>query len=425
MNLISSFFKVFKKILIISLSLLIGAFYFSYRLIPPFSQEYYEAESNFIEAKKNNTKALSKLKEISKNSEEYKNYKKAYKLKKERFKTFIKIKEEEKVYFFRSLHHFWERFAKNTVSLIFSIWVLIIVMNSRKQLPELVFWSRILIISTFISVHFFTYFWIFSKFKDLSDFEYWLMIIFMTLITNLSLFLIIKYRKTTIQRLKKNNKEAYGTIKHLQEKVLIKQEKEREEERQRISEELHDGILGKLFGTRMKLGLVNISNEQNKEIYQSFLKELQEIEVEIREVSHKLSANLDGSNISFTGIIEQLLKDKSILNKFDYLFNIDQNINWSTVNEANKLNIYRIIQEAIQNIIKHARASEVLITFTYINNNIKLEIKDNGIGLDYSKIEKGIGFKNIKLRVLRLKGKLTINSSPNKGTSLTIRFPHN
>ncbi|WP_407267447.1 sensor histidine kinase [Tenacibaculum maritimum] len=247
----------------------------------------------------------------------------------------------------------------------------------------------------------------------------------MTLITNLSFFLIIKYRKTTIQRLKKNNKEAYGTIKHLQEKVLIKQEKEREEERQRISEELHDGILGKLFGTRMKLGFVNISNEQNKEIYQSFLKELQEIEVEIREVSHKLSANLDGSNISFTGIIEQLLKDKSILNKFDYLFNIDQNINWSTVNEANKLNIYRIIQEAIQNIIKHARASEVLITFTYINNNIKLEIKDNGIGLDYSKIEKGIGFKNIKLRVLRLKGKLTINSSPNKGTSLTIRFPHN
>ncbi|CAM1345633.1 sensor histidine kinase [Tenacibaculum amylolyticum] len=227
-------------------------------------------------------------------------------------------------------------------------------------------------------------------------------------------------------KLEKENmfNDAVRTIQELEKEVIFKQEEQKVEERQRISEELHDNVLGKLFGTRIGLGFLDVSENNNKSKFQVFLKELQEIENEIREVSHKLNASIDTSNAGFIAIIEQLLKEKSKIGHFKYLLDIDTNINWEKINEIYRVNLYRIMQEALQNIIKHAQAQNVVLIITNNNSRIDIEIKDDGIGFDSLKESNGIGIYNIKSRIKRLKGTILIKSKPNEGTELNISIPY-
>lgn len=226
--------------------------------------------------------------------------------------------------------------------------------------------------------------------------------------------------------MKKKNKlkEALNTIEKLKDEVFLSQEKQLEEERQRISEELHDGILGKLFGTRLNLGFFDVKNEQNKENYQKFLNELKDIENEIREVSHKLKINISNPNIGFEDILKKLIKDKSSISNFHHSLKVDPKIKWQNFNEVNKVNLYRILQEALQNIIKHSRAKNVEILISKIENNLEIIIEDNGIGFKTTTQKNGIGINNINSRVKRLNGKIIINSEPNMGTHIQIFIPY-
>jgi len=240
----------------------------------------------------------------------------------------------------------------------------------------------------------------------------------------LSLLYFIRVQKVNNEKLRieadqqKANEEVY--ILTLEQKTKL--EEERINERNRISAELHDGILGKLFGTRVNLGFLGMQmNTDTQEKHQTFLDELQVIEKEIREVSHKLSDNFDDASVDFSSIIEQLLEDKSKLGNFKYQFNQDKTIAWKTINEVTKANVYRIIQESLQNIIKHAKAKNVILDFSKEKNNFVFVLKDDGIGFDTKKSKNGIGLKNIKSRVEKINGNLTLDSEVNKGTTLTIK----
>ncbi len=259
---------------------------------------------------------------------------------------------------------------------------------------------------------------------DFNIISYYFVAVFSAILVCIGIYYTTKLRKTTIQKLEEENKIATETIIFLEKETLSKQKEERANERQRISEELHDGVLGKLFGTRMGLGFLDVSNENNKEKYQNLLNELQEIEKEIREVTHKLSTNLDSTSIGFSAIVDQLLKDKSTIGNFNYSLEIDTSIQWNTIHKVNKVNLYRILQEALQNIVKHAKATEVSVTITGDFNKLFAEIKDNGIGFTNHKNNKGIGVKNMKQRVKRSNGSFEIKSTPNKGTILTLNFPY-
>ena len=243
----------------------------------------------------------------------------------------------------------------------------------------------------------------------------------------LSLLYFLRVQKVRNEKLRieaenqKANEEVYILTLEQQSRV----EEERVKERNRISEELHDGILGKLFGTRFGFGFLSLQgDDETLEKYQGFLNELQDIEKEIREVSHKLSHDFKDSNINFTSIIKQLLKDKSSIGNFTYEVNFSQKILWKKLDEVTKANIYRIIQEALQNIIKHAKASRVSLHFTSDTHQLAITIKDDGIGFDTKKGKKGIGLKNIQSRIEKLKGNIKIESEINVGTTLHIIIPY-
>ncbi|WP_299156243.1 tetratricopeptide repeat-containing sensor histidine kinase [uncultured Tenacibaculum sp.] len=195
-------------------------------------------------------------------------------------------------------------------------------------------------------------------------------------------------------------------------------------ERDRISRELHDGILGRLFGTRFGLGFLNIKGDKETiKKHQHFLKELQEIEKEIRDVSHKLSYKTKKELVDFTLLVEQLLIKKSVIGNFDYKLQIEPNFSWSFITEKEKTNLYRVIQEAMQNIIKHSKAKNVSISIYSKKQNIEIKIEDDGVGFKKENTKKGIGIKNIKSRIEELKGEIIIESVENIGTTICIVIP--
>lgn len=201
-------------------------------------------------------------------------------------------------------------------------------------------------------------------------------------------------------------------------------EDEKIKERNRISQELHDGILGKLFGVRINLGFLELEgNGETLKKHERFLDELQSIEAEIRDVSHQLGNNLKSSEIDFFDIVEELVKNKSVIGSFTYELNVDKAIDWQNINEVIKVNIYRIIQETLQNIVKHAKAKKVVLDFFVAKNNLTIRISDNGIGFEVKKRKKGIGIKNMKSRMWELKGTFDIQSKIGKVTILYFTIP--
>ncbi|NJM79903.1 MAG: hypothetical protein HC854_10330 [Flavobacterium sp.] len=86
------------------------------------------------------------------------------------------------------------------------------------------------------------------------------------------------------------------------------------------------------------------------------------------------------------------------------------------------MNIYRILQETINNVLKHANATEIQLDIIQLDSELLLIIKDNGIGFSVNDVKAGIGLKNIEKRVAALNGKLNLISSE-KGTTVDIKLP--
>ena len=211
--------------------------------------------------------------------------------------------------------------------------------------------------------------------------------------------------------------------------LMIKQQTKLEEgrlkERHRISEDLHDGVLGKIFGTRLGLGFLNIKGDKETiEKHKNYIDELQIIEKEIRTISHELKNEILSSKEDFSKIIKDLIEKRSNLESFKCQFYCDETIYWDAINDVIKINLYRILQEALQNIIKYADASYVEIKISLINNNsIELLVKDDGKGFNVKDKRKGIGLKNMESRAEKIDGILKINSLKNKGTTIFVACP--
>lgn len=201
------------------------------------------------------------------------------------------------------------------------------------------------------------------------------------------------------------------------EKTIAVQE-ERTRERNRISQELHDGVLSRLFGIRVNMGFLGFQAHNNvKEQYRSLLEELQDVEREIRDTSHRLH---DNSNSDFTMVIDTLLEAKSTLGSFEYELLNHENISWKSMDEFTKENVYRIIQESLQNIIKHANAQKVILTLSLESDKHIIQIEDDGVGFDVKEHNKGIGLKNMHARVQKIKGDIKISSTLGQGTKIVI-----
>lgn len=196
-------------------------------------------------------------------------------------------------------------------------------------------------------------------------------------------------------------------------------EQARNEERNRIAMELHDGVVNSIFTTRFNLMQLESSSPNKK---QELINELEKTEQEIRRVSHDLTQNLLFEDKSLTEILITLVDSQQNQYNTKFDLSVDKYIDWSAVTGAYKIHIYRIIQEAIQNSNKYSHAERCLIILLKTADKITIRIWDNGIGFNPEKQKDGIGLKNIKDRTKSLGGELKIISNSDDGTTIEIVF---
>jgi signal transduction histidine kinase len=262
--------------------------------------------------------------------------------------------------------------------------------------------------------------------QELSKQKMWITIIGLSLISIISLLYYIKRQQARNRELifekeqQRSNEEIYALMLKHQAKL----EEGRMQERNRISEDLHDGILGNLFGTRMGFGFLDLKGDQDTlKKYNSYLEEMQQIEKEIRSISHELKSEILSSKFNFIDILDDLIRNQAEAGFFKYKLHSTEAVNWEKFDEKIKIDLYRIIQEAIQNISKYAKATKVNIVFDIIDNKLRLTIEDNGIGFNVKEKSKGIGLKNMRSRTQKYNGDLTIRSVTNEGTIINITVP--
>lgn len=198
--------------------------------------------------------------------------------------------------------------------------------------------------------------------------------------------------------------------------------KGQEDERTRLAKDLHDGLGGMLSG--VKFSLMNmksnlIINHENVIVFERSLDMLDTSIQELRRVAHNM---MPEALVKFG--LDEALKDycdninkAHILNVKYQSFGMEKRIENTT-----EIIVYRIIQELLNNIFKHARANEVLVQIIREENRIGITVEDNGKGFNVKILEKNknSGWANIRSRVDYLKGKLDIISEDNKGTSINI-----
>jgi PAS domain S-box-containing protein len=197
-------------------------------------------------------------------------------------------------------------------------------------------------------------------------------------------------------------------------------------ERQRLAQELHDGL-----GQHIQIVLFSFEKLKRKckSADESVLaemnqisKQLCEIALEVRSLAHDLAGfTIEGS--SLRGSIERLFEKLSYQDKIQ--FHLDWKAGDITLNKEYAHNIYRIMQEIINNTLRHSEAESCWVAVETLNNQLSLYFVDNGKGFETEgeKWKQGLGFSSLQTRVNFLKGQMKVASEPRKGCQITIAIP--
>ncbi len=253
-----------------------------------------------------------------------------------------------------------------------------------------------------------------------------LLYVFVTIIILASLLFIVRAQRARTRELlfkqaqQKANEEIFNLM--MSQQSII--DESRYKEKKRLAQDLHDGVLGRMFGLRLNLDSLNSSTDPDAPQKRTeLLNELKTIEQDIREISHDLNREKLVLINNFVSIVHNLLEEQKSLHEAEVTYNIDTSINWDKVGNAIKINMYRILQEGLQNINKYAVAKNIKVEISGDSENVFLKIQDDGIGFDVNKKSKGIGMQNMISRTNDCQGIIDISSKKGNGTSIEISIP--
>ena len=241
----------------------------------------------------------------------------------------------------------------------------------------------------------------------------------------ISIYIIVTQRAKNqklkfAQQQQTNNQEVFNLMLAQKQKV----EEAKRQEQKRISEELHDGVLGKMLGARMVLtGLNKKADPEAIAEKAKAIVALKDAEGEVRAISHELSHSAYQKIPNFINSITELLESLAKNAKIEQDFNFDNTMDWDTLSGDIKINVYRMIQECVHNSIKHANCSKIYVNFEIHKSNFEVTVGDDGQGYVLNKEKKGIGLRNIKSRMEKLNGHFTVDTAPGRGTSFFFNIP--
>jgi two-component system, NarL family, sensor kinase len=228
-----------------------------------------------------------------------------------------------------------------------------------------------------------------------------------------------------IQVKRKNRLLAQKEYEELNRLTLDKAVREtEEEERKRISENLHDSVVQNLVVVKMNIESLQKSGTGESEERQNIIGNIQtlveESASEIRRISHTImpaSFEKEGLGKVVQELGYKLLNTEvkmEVFTKGDFML----------LNKNLAIVVYRLIQESVQNVLKHAHAKNMYVSLVLENNQLEVSVEDDGIGFDKSDSSgPGIGLKSMQSRIEYLHGQFHLETSPNQGTCIQFNLP--
>lgn len=192
-----------------------------------------------------------------------------------------------------------------------------------------------------------------------------------------------------------------------------------QEERMRIARDLHDSIGQQLAVVKMRVS--SLPDAQSESILIAS-KMVDDAITEVRSISHRLIP--EALQFGIGPALNELKYKVELSNSTRVNLKIEESSAIDNFDKEIQINVYRIVQEVVGNMIKHAKASEVTISLTQKDSGHLLVLSDNGVGMNAEQIDRsnGIGWKNIKARVQVMNGKLDIRSNIGKGTQIALQW---
>lgn len=232
---------------------------------------------------------------------------------------------------------------------------------------------------------------------------------------------IVKYQNKSRKHLQELN-----VLKIMYQEETLKALLEKEEQTlMRISQEIHDNIGQILSLVKLNLNTLDLT-ESPPEIKNKVFSTKELVGKAINDL-RELSKSLNTIHVSKDSLSDSITRELEIVNKTGlYITELTTLGVETTLAPQKQIIIFRIAQEALNNIIKHANATHIFVELNYNSGNLTLQIKDDGIGFNPDNIGRrnsGTGLDNIHLRAELLKAHLFIDSEKGKGTALQLKIP--
>jgi len=228
---------------------------------------------------------------------------------------------------------------------------------------------------------------------------------------------ILGKQKEEIAQQKINELESSMKIENLQSMVLGQ-----EAERTRIAQDLHDSLGGSLSTLKLQYDALQMDHHDltQDNSYNKIMNMIDDACTEVRDIARNLKP-ISLEKLGLTAALRDLINRYSIKDVLEISLHTHQ-IDGVLSKEA-KLHVYRIIQELLNNALKHAQASEIQVQLNNLDETLFIMVEDNGLGFDQDRAKQGLGLGNLQSRVNVLRGDMEIDSSHERGTSVTVHIP--
>lgn len=261
-----------------------------------------------------------------------------------------------------------------------------------------------------------------KNFQDISDLNQLIIAIFSAFVVTALILILFFYfsRKKIIQKeIENKNMQILHQIEIIKSIVSTQ-----EVERKRIAQDLHDDISSKLNIVSLNSHLLqtpDLSKDELTEISNNIINLTKSAFDNSRQIAHDLFPPVF-QNFGLDKAIQELCLE--IENASAVKIKYTNSINFDILNNDRHLHVFRILQELINNSIRHGKSSEISIDFHKKNNQNTCEYKDNGVGFDpkIGNTKKGLGMKNIESRITFLNGKIILQSNINQGVKFIFSF---
>jgi signal transduction histidine kinase len=242
------------------------------------------------------------------------------------------------------------------------------------------------------------------------------------LILSIAVFLVLTYLLFSRHRLHQKQRWQAEQLRQseLRSKAIIEAE---EKERIRIAQELHDGVGQQLSAVKMNMSTLEsqlqLSGKEQQQLMSQVIEMVDESVKEVRAVSHNMMPNA----LLKAGLGAAAREFLNRINGSKLKIELEISGLEERLDNTVEMILFRVLQEIVNNIIKHADASNVNIQIIHHGNEVTMMVEDNGKGFDTKHFDAGLGLRNIQSRIEYLNGTVHFDSYPGKGTTVSVEVP--